>query len=244
LEFVCEVQNDRQAPSCSVWRPDPNSQVAISLLNAPSGNGKTSFLTALHRRIQGVDSPIDFRFTPELRTDEHAAVSVIPQQASMVRHWTVGELTSGSAVSQMFLSALLPDHAGRFLTDRFRQHLGEFSGGQRYKIYTASALERLFSHRGESAFLLLDETFDGLGAVEAQRSLGAIVSVWILVTRKPLNVLLVTHLADADLERVPLTDEYDKIVGHIKSLRLTLNVEVDQEKLKRVAIRQRDDKAS
>jgi ABC-type lipoprotein export system ATPase subunit len=237
LEFVCD-DNSSGPPSCPIWKPDAKSQIAISLLNAPSGNGKTSFLTALYRRIRGRPTTIDFRFTPELRADENAAVSLIPQHAPMVKHWSLGELTSQSPISQMFLQALLPDRGGQFLTDRFRQHLGQLSGGQRYKIYTASALERLTKHPGESAFLLLDESFDGLGAAEAHRALGAILSTWTLVTAKPLNTLLVTHLADADLERVPIVDECDVLVGEVTSLRLTLSVDADRERLKRVVIRQ------
>jgi ABC-type Mn2+/Zn2+ transport system ATPase subunit len=240
LEFVCQDHRDNSAPWCPVWQPQANSQVAISLLNAPSGNGKTSFLTALYRRIRRRPTSVDFRFTPEFREDEVPAVAIIPQHSPMVRHWTVGELTSGSGASMSFLGALLPDRRDEFTTNRFKQHLGQFSGGQRYKLYTASALENLLVHPASSAFLLLDETFDGLGANEAHRALGALVAAWISNTEKPLNVLLVTHLADADLENVTVS-RHPNVPSSIKSLRLTLGVEFDTERKKRVVVRQADE---
>ena len=187
----------------------------MTIFNSPSGTGKTSFLNSLYQRLtwDSVYIPIvkkqarflpqvigkrkqkeralreqslKFEFVPSFETTFNASIGYIPQHAPKVKHWKAEEILPSES---MFLDCLFPDPP-----QTVGKRIGQFSGGQRSKLYCCSALERLRHLKPAAAFLLLDETLDGLGVKEAVRCLTAIKDRWLQRINAPLYILLVSHL--------------------------------------------------
>jgi hypothetical protein len=154
----------------------------------------------LRRKLNEPESPLRFDFNPNLENPAGTVVGFIPQRPPTVSHWRVRNLLPPNP---LFLSCFFADPKS---SDFKLNRIGRLSGGQCLKIYACSALERLATAPGLSAFLLLDETFDGLGAEEAGRCMNAIRTVWLEMQAaksgdapRPLHVLWVTHLDVAQL---------------------------------------------
>lgn len=194
--FKIIYQSQDEDNGCVIWKPENNnSNFILTLFKSPSGSGKTTLLGRLYARLSGREAVQDltFDFRPDYENQETASVAVIPQNPPMVNHWKLNELLPESP---KFLEVFFPtDNKNGF----WKKRLGEFSGGQRRKLYTLSALERLATQGRDHSFILLDETFDGLGSAEAKRCLVAIKTQWNQIVQKPLYVLLVTHLNDAEV---------------------------------------------
>ena len=167
----------------------------------------------------GTLSPLSFDFSPDYGADARESVAYVPQHPAMVNHWKVAELLPSPA---RFLGCFFPDDDPASLIHR---RIGDFSGGQRNKLYACSALERLAVIRLGAVFLLLDETFDGLGATELSSRLVAIESSWTQQGHSALHLMLVSHLNDDDF-----------LAQHQDALRLTLSVRERSSKHLRVEI--------
>jgi ABC-type Mn2+/Zn2+ transport system ATPase subunit len=165
------------------------------MVSSPSGSGKTTFLEQLYHRL--VDGPegveLNFSFAPDIDRQDSILTGYVPQNPPMVNHWPVSALVRRNSP---YLRVLFPDDTS---DQFFRRRLGELSGGQKRKVYACSTLDRLASRRVRSAFLLLDETFDGLGEVEAARCLDGIGREWLQAQPGSLHILLVSHLGKTTL---------------------------------------------
>lgn len=209
--------------AATIWKTQEG--FSLTIFSSASGTGKTSFLQHLYCRLlrRGyfalpVDpSPVEalihgagkvfgkhkvpgtpptiltFDFSPNLEPHVSTSTGYVPQHAPKVQHWLVSALLPEASA---FLSCFFPDQTPDELVHK---RIGEFSGGQRSKIYACSALEKLKADSPPCAFLLLDETFDGLGAEEAGRCLNKIKQTWSSEVSVPLHVLLVTHLSEKEL---------------------------------------------
>lgn len=173
-------------PADGVVMWQPSHALSLCLVRSPSGTGKSTWVASLDDWLRGIRRRSEkLSFVAQGGADSSRnAVALIPQNPPIVKHWRVRDLVPEPCA---YLTALLtPD----VLTKR----VGELSGGQIRRLYTASSLAKLAESPAEQCFLLLDETFDGLGVDEAADRLKRIADVW---KGKPLFVLLVTHL-DAD----------------------------------------------
>ena len=183
-----------------LWWRKPGSATALSFLKSPSGSGKTTLLEHLWDRLRRRDCPqgqLSFDFSPDLEPFDTASVGYVPQNPPMVNHWAAGEIIRSNS---RFLECFFSGAAGNSNEHAFfRKRLGEFSGGQRRKLYACSALERLQQSGSLCNFLLLDETLDGVGAGEASETLKAIRQQWDSISARYLFVLLVTHLDETNL---------------------------------------------
>jgi ABC-type cobalamin/Fe3+-siderophores transport system ATPase subunit len=204
-----------------VWKSDAG--FSLTVFRSPSGTGKTTFIQRIYSILMrsGFPAPtakkslfapmkdlystikshwfpppakptLSFDFAPNLDTDVRISVAYVPQHAPTVRHWVVRDLLPASPT---FLSCFFADRSEELLPRR----LNEFSGGQRLKIYACSALEKLRVEAGDTSFLFLDETFDGLGADEAGRCIAAFKDQWHSLVGTQLHVLLVSHLNHSEL---------------------------------------------
>lgn len=198
-----------------VWRGQKD--LSFSILSSGSGTGKTTFLNSLYLRLTWQapyrpvvpprstfrlfgkrhsaqayppSPPLQFEFNPNFGTDLNISAAYIPQHAPKVKHWGVKNILPPKPE---FLDVFFTDTAGIS-----GKRIGQLSGGQRSKLYACSALERLAEVHADATFLLLDETFDGLGAAEAVRCIHAIDERWKSRVAKPLYILLVSHLNRAD----------------------------------------------
>lgn len=172
-----------------LWRPQEGGRVHVSLMKAASGTGKSTLLMNLYRAIQDrLSSPLGFDFDPDLVLPDDVAIGFVPQKAPAVRHWRVRNLLP---TESDFAKVLMEDQF--HLTDGRR--LGQFSGGEIMRLYVASALERLARSSAHAAFLLLDETLDGVGEEEkVTQYIDKIASTWIGASKsKHLHLMLVSH---------------------------------------------------
>lgn len=184
---------DEAAPA-TLWGIT-TERISWCIVSSPSGSGKTTFLEQLYHRL--VDGPegvkLNFSFAPDIDRLDSTITGYVPQNPPMVNHWPVSALVRQNSP---YLRILFPDD----MSERFfGRRLGELSGGQKRKIYACSTLDRLASRGVRSAFLLLDETFDGLGEVEAARCLEGIGREWNEKQSGSLHLLLVSHLGKTTL---------------------------------------------
>jgi len=215
LTFKCERD-------CFVWHNTTSSCFALSFLKSPSGTGKSTFLFNLYKRLklreEGMqehinsrrESPlfnkifkgrplktnkINFDFTPDLQIDTQVSIGYIPQDPSFINHW---KLCNILPEDDLFLDSLFPEESKNNLSSK---RLGQFSGGQQIRIYMSSALNKLvkFGSKSEYFFLLLDEAFDGLGAINAGVCIGSIKNVWKKEVQKPLYLFIITHLNNEEV---------------------------------------------
>jgi ABC-type lipoprotein export system ATPase subunit len=180
-------------PAC-LWEATTD-RLTWCLVSSPSGSGKTTFLEQLYHRL--VDGPervdLNFSFAPDIDRLDSTLTGYVPQNPPMVNHWPVSALVRRNSA---YFQVLFPDDSSEQF---YRRRLGELSGGQKRKVYACSTLDRLASRPVRSAFLLLDETFDGLGEAEAARCLEAISQVWTKNQAGSLHLLLVSHLGRTTL---------------------------------------------
>lgn len=181
-----------------VWRHSCDNSIALTLLNSPSGSGKTTFITNVYQYVQHAPSALRFDFRPDHLPSARCSYGYIPQHPPFGNHWSVRQLLPGNP---KFLGAFFP-HANT--ADLLTKRLGQLSGGQKLKLYVCSALEQLSLTGDMAAFIVLDEVFDGLGATEAQRCIHALCDQWKTLVRKPLYVLLVSHLDEAQIRPIDL----------------------------------------
>lgn len=186
------IQFETPGPALTVFGDD-GSTPEICLLRSPSGTGKTTFLRSLHSSLRGIQLPapaLSFRLRPDPPAPGYAAVGFVPQDPPRLAHWPVSRLLPSDAeCAKLFFE---PDE----LVGLGAKRLGQFSGGQRKRIYTSSVLEHLRRTPAGIAFLLLDETLDGLGSEHAVDCLQRVCSCWQELSQTPLRVVLVTHLDD------------------------------------------------
>ena len=170
-----------------------NGLVGTTALTAQSGTGKSTLLMHLFNRLRHVHhSAFPFEFSPDLHPTAAIEVAFVPQNPPFVYHWRLGRvLPRGSR----FYNALMPSK--QFDPTR---RLSQFSGGEIRRIYASSCLAFLESSKAPASFLLLDETFDGIGASEMVRCIKDIHQCWTdHVQGRSLQILLVTHHNHQDL---------------------------------------------
>lgn len=170
-----------------------NGLVGTTALTAQSGTGKSTLLMHLFNRLRHVHhSAFPFEFSPDLHPTAAIEVAFVPQNPPFVYHWRLGRvLPRGSR----FYDALM-------LSKQFdpTRRLSQFSGGEIRRIYASSCLAFLESSKAPASFLLLDETFDGVGAPEMVRCINDIRRCWTdHVQGRSLQILLVTHHNHQDL---------------------------------------------
>jgi len=173
-----------------LWKPIKSENVFVTVVKAASGTGKSTLLTQLYRAIrERLSSPLGFDFDPDLILPEDVAIAFLPQKAPIVRHWKVKHMIPREST---FLQGLLPQEED---SERLFKRLSQFSGGQHMRLYASSALEQLSTSTAHAAFLLLDETFDGIGGEEdVAQAIETIRNVWCKeVPQKSLHVMLVSH---------------------------------------------------
>jgi len=170
-----------------LWRKPKSGLVGTTALTAHSGMGKSTLLGHLFRRLRHVHNPaFPFEFSPDLHATAPIEVAFVPQNPPFVYHWPLGRVLPGGSPFYNSLMQTKPFDATR--------RLSQFSGGEIRRIYASSCLAFLAASAARTGFLLLDETFDGVGPVEMERCLKGIRDCWIqLVQLRSLQVLLVTH---------------------------------------------------
>lgn len=178
IEFVA-------SESCFIWK----SGIELTFLNGFSGIGKTTIMNLCYNYLKRKEntSLATIKFEASLNLDNSFTVYV-PQNPPMVNHWQIKKLLP---MNPCFKEVFFPKEPQSLLSKR----LGECSGGQKLRIYTWSALERLKAEdKFEGFFLLLDETLDGLGNDKMYECLRSIMDVWRKLVRKPLYILIASHL--------------------------------------------------
>lgn len=170
-----------------LWRKPTHETVATTALTAHSGVGKSTLLYHLFRRLRHVhSSSFPFEFSPDLHPTSNIAVAFVPQNPPFVYHWRLRDVLPGDSAYYKSLIPSKPFDPGR--------RLSQFSGGEIRRIYASSCLEYLAASSAANAFLLLDETFDGVGPAELERCVKAIRERWSLGANGcALQILLVTH---------------------------------------------------
>lgn len=178
---------------CCIWRPTDGSRFALTLFDSPSGYGKTTFLRELYARLTRGRSSVEFEFDPDYTESGTDHVAWIVQHPTMVNHWPVDYLIpDGDGFVKAFFQVDADTLRGK--------RLGAFSGGEQCRLYAVSAIEKLGRSHANNCFLLLDETFDGLGVSEAQQCLLSLKDEWVKrIERASLYVLVVTHLDTSKL---------------------------------------------
>lgn len=186
IEYKC-TDND----SCTIWQANPNSKTCITLLCSPSGSGKTTLIEELYDVLklrEKNESYLSFDFSPNIKPLTSIGIGFIPQHPPMINHLRVDSLLPKDSI---FLSSFFRNEEVKKLLSL---RIGQLSGGMRRRLYTCSALERLFTRKDNASFLLLDETFDGLGIVGFTECVKAFRTCWNEHGSTPLYVLLITHL--------------------------------------------------
>ncbi len=170
-----------------LWQQPRQGLVGTTALTAHSGAGKTTLLNHLFRRLCHVHTrTFPFEFSPDLHATSSIAVAFVPQNPPFVYHWQLRHVLPHNS---LFYKALMPSKP--FDADR---RLRQFAGGEIRRIYAASCLAFLRASAASTAFLLLDETFDGLGPIDMKRSVTAIRACWLNnAPNRALHILLVTH---------------------------------------------------
>lgn len=215
LSYICDE-------GCFIWQKKTESPFSISFLTSPSGTGKSTLLFQLFKRIQHqplkkeptqiekiqkimqrlIRKPVKhetekmrFDFSPNLQDDLPVTIGYIPQDPTVIGHWKIQNLLPPDD----FMLEILFNEENKEII--FKKRLGEFSGGQQMRLYICSALNKLIKEKNSSNafFLLLDETFDGLGALHAGRCIAGIKDQWLSITKKPLHILMITHLNNDEI---------------------------------------------
>jgi ABC-type cobalamin/Fe3+-siderophores transport system ATPase subunit len=198
-----------------------NESPAFAFVRSPSGTGKTTLLRLFYSYLRQRPLPLGTTLSFQLQPNDQAvlprAVGFVTQDPPKLSHWRVSDLLPHSSA---YLQAFFPSD----WADLYGRRLGELSGGQRKRVFIASVVEGLARRAEKLAFLLLDETLDGLGVVGAEACLRAIASVWSLSSDRPLYVLVVTHLDDTGF-----------LVG-MRAARISLGVVSDSSTQLRVAL--------
>ena len=76
LTYKCQAGSR----DCPVWIPQAQSIFCVSLLNAPSGSGKTTFLEQLYKQLgggSGSDNSLNLEFEPDINAEGTAMVAYI-----------------------------------------------------------------------------------------------------------------------------------------------------------------------
>ena len=186
------VADDRP---CWLSTPIVGTRLTLTLIQSPSGSGKTTLLRELYSHIQrhGGASKLRFDFHPDYTEETRIACGFIPQHPPLVKHWRCDSLLPKSP---RFFGVFFPEFDEAELKKLPSKRVGQLSGGQVKRLLACSALEELCStDQAHLTFLLLDETFDGIGAPALVESLGELRSRWLQLAAKPLHLLLVTHLS-------------------------------------------------
>lgn len=179
---------------CWFSQPTAGTNFSLTLIQSPSGSGKTTLLRELYAHIHrhGGASKLNFDFRPDYTDDSRIACGFIPQHPPLVKHWRCGALLPKAS---RFLEVFFPEFESSELAKLSVKRVGQLSGGQVRRLLACSALEELCDDdQADVAFLLLDETFDGIGAAALADSMTRLRAVWLEKATKPLHVLLVTHL--------------------------------------------------
>jgi len=188
--FVIHYKIPTDAPNVVLWSPKSGRRVHVTVVKADSGTGKSTLLLQLYRSIRDrLSSPLGFDFDPDMTVPEDVAIAFLPQKAPIVGHWKVRDLVPDNSD---FARQLLTEYTGSSLLS---MRVGQLSGGQCMRIYVSSALERLSGSLAHAAFLLLDETLDGVGEEqEVTACVAAIAAVWERQSpQKPLHLMLASH---------------------------------------------------
>lgn len=189
IKYVCEKP-------VALWEASAGAFVA-TVVASPSGAGKSVLLGTIYDRLRGAQArtaEVRFDFSPDLDRLDLVSVGYVPQNAPLVKHWRVKALLPAQSE---FLKCFFP---GDRHVSVLESSLGQLSGGECRKLYACSALERLAASRSADSYLLMDETFDGLGASEASRCLSEIQTVWSTNRTNPLHVMVVSHLDESDIK--------------------------------------------
>lgn len=184
--------NDTPAAPVTVWASN-DSTFVFTLFNSPSGSGKTTFIKNVYNYVQNIHSPLKFDFQPDHVQHNQCSYGYIPQNPPFALYWRISDFLPSTP---KFLSCFFPNTAAEEI---LRKRFGQFSGGQRRKLYVCSALERLFLNGSMAAFLVFDEVFDGLGASEAKRCISAMHESWVTQSKNSLYIILVSHLEKINL---------------------------------------------
>ncbi len=180
---------------CQLSNPSPDDTFALTLIQSPSGSGKTTLLRELYAHIhrQAGSSKLNFDFHPDYTEGSRIACGFVPQHPPLVKHWICNSLLP---TTPRFLDVFFPEFSETEREALPSKRVGQLSGGQARRLLACSALEELCSdHEGSAAFLLLDETFDGIGAQPLVECLNGLRTSWSTHGKKALHVLLVSHLS-------------------------------------------------
>ena len=196
-EVVDGDNGQSSSEGIDIWSSDTsfNSGVYISTLEVASGGGKSTLAQALYSYLRNqTKDQLSFAIVPPGGLKK-SKVGMIPQRAATILHWMPKNLLPRKSI---FLECLFE---GQNLESRiFNEHLSRFSGGQAARILVASALERLFHAGQRSNFLILDEAFEGIGAIQANKILKLIKMRWLeFAPNRALSLLIVSHLNANDL---------------------------------------------
>lgn len=186
---VCDYQ------PCQLSNPSPSDKFALTLIQSPSGSGKTTMLRELYAHIhrQAGPSKLNFDFHPDFTEECRIACGFVPQHPPLVKHWICNSLLPATP---LFLDVFFSDFSEKDREALPSKRVGELSGGQARRLLACSAVEELCSDYEESAvFLLLDETFDGIGAEHLVECLNGLRRKWLDHGKRTLHVLLVSHLS-------------------------------------------------
>lgn len=204
-DFSIYYRVDDHVP-CQLSSPRPGDEFALTLVHSPSGSGKTTLLRELYAHIHrhAGSSNLNFDFHPDYTDDSRLACGFVPQHPPLVKHWKCSSLLP---TTPRFLNVMFPEFSRPEQQSLPSRRLGELSGGQARRLLACSALEGLCSnYDGSAAFLLLDETFDGIGAPALVDCLKGLRDSWSMHANSPLHVLLVSHLG--------LTEVGDCLIGN------------------------------
>lgn len=191
---------------CPLWTKSISgpSSVSLTFIRSPSGAGKSTLLKHVHARLaehKQMDLAMDFQ--PDYDDTVHASVGFVPQAPATTSHWRVASLLPPQSV---FLPSFFSqDQIPKLLL----KHLGELSGGECRRLYACSALERLVHHAADTCFLLLDETFDGVGMEAMTDMIPAVCNIWSANATCPLHLLVVTHF---DIQNSPLASPQNTVL--------------------------------
>lgn len=173
-----------------LWSPTKGNVVHITVVKADTGGGKSSLLLQIYRYLRSrSSSPVNIHFDPDMNEPKNIAVAFLAQKAPTIAHWKVRSLLPDSSA---FADALLPQHP---VLSRNKMRVGELSGGECARLYASSALEQLSASPTHAAFLLLDETFEGIGEEDhVSQCVNKIKALWTeRHAHKHLHMMIVSH---------------------------------------------------